>query len=54
MLMLFGNLIISIDRMLFIAPILDNAYPLFALVIKPRFYLHDVQVADQDPASGSL
>jgi len=30
------------------------ADPLFALVITPGVYLHHVDVADQDPASGSL
>jgi len=36
--------------------ILDNADPLFALMISPGFYPHHahVEVADQDPASGSL
>jgi len=47
-------LFISIGRMPFLAPTLDNADPLFALVIKPGFYLHHVEVADLDPASGSL
>jgi len=47
-------LFIYIDRMLFMAPTLDNADPLFALVITPGFYLHHVEVADKDPASGSL
>jgi len=28
--------------------------PLFALVTTPGFYLHHVEVEDQDPASGSL
>jgi len=35
------------------APSLDNADPLFALVISPVFYLHLEEVADQDPSSGS-
>jgi len=39
-------LFISIDWMLFLALTLDNADPLFALVIIPGFYLHHVQVAD--------
>jgi len=47
-------LFISIDRMPFLAPTLDNADPLFALVIPPGFYQHHVEVADQDPASGNL
>jgi len=38
----------------FLVPTLDNADPLFALVIKPSFSLHHVEVADQDPASGSV
>jgi len=45
---------ISVARMPFPAVNLDNADPLFALVITPGFYLHHVEVADQDPASGSL
>jgi len=32
----------------------DNADPLFAVVIKPGFYLHCVEVADQDIARDSL
>jgi len=32
----------------------NNADPFFALVIPPGFYLHLVEVADQDSASGSL
>jgi len=47
-------LFISIGRMLFVAPTLDNANPLFGLGITPDFHLHPVEVADQDPASGSL
>jgi len=47
-------LFISIGRMPFLSPTLDNANPLFALVITPGFYLHHVEVADRDPASGSL
>jgi len=38
--------------MSFLAPTLDNADPLFALVIKPGFYPQ--HVAGQDPARGSL
>jgi len=45
---------ISIGRMPFLAPTLNSADSSFALVITPGFYLHLVQVADQDPASGSL
>jgi len=47
-------LFISIGRMLFLASTIDNAKPLFALVITPGFYLSDVEVADQDLASSSL
>jgi len=32
----------------------DNADPLLAHVITPGFYLHHIDVADQDPASGRL
>jgi len=55
---------ISIGRMPFLASTLDNADPLFALVITtPQvsllmrtqvIYVHHVEVADQDLASGSL
>jgi len=38
----------------FLAPTLDNADILFTLVLTKGFYLHHVEVADQDPASGSL
>jgi len=44
----------SIDRMPFLAPTLDNADSLFTLEIIQGFYLHNLQVADQDPASDSL
>jgi len=45
----------SIIQMPFLAPTLDNADSLFFLVITPGFYLnHRIEVADQDPASGSL
>jgi len=40
--------------MSFLTPTLDNADPLFALVVTPGFYQHHVEVADQDPARGSL
>jgi len=47
-------LLISIGRRPLLAPTLENADPLFTLVITPGFYLHYVEVAaDQDPASGS-
>jgi len=49
-----ANLFISIDRMPFLATTLANADPLYALVIISGFYLHHVEVADQDPASDSL
>jgi len=45
---------ISIDRMPFHVPTLDNADLLIAMLIKIGFYLHHVEVSDQDPASGSL
>jgi len=44
----------SICRMPFLAPILDETDPLSALVKTLGFYLHRVQVVNQDPASGSL
>jgi len=45
-------LFITIDRMPFLAPNLDNADALFALAVTLSFYLHHVDVADQ--ASGRL
>jgi len=47
-------LFISIGSMPFLAPTLDSADLPFTLVITPCFYMHHVEVADQDPASGSL
>jgi len=47
-------LFISTDRMPLLAPILDNADPLFALVIKPGFHLHPVEVADQERTIGCV
>jgi len=47
-------LFIFIGRMPFLASSLDNADPPFALVITLGFYLHHVEVADQDPSSVSL
>jgi len=41
-----AGLFISIERMPFMAPTLDNADPLFALVITTGFSLHHVDVAD--------
>jgi len=41
-------LFISLGPMAFLAPNLDNADPFFALIITPCFYLHPVEVADQD------
>jgi len=32
----------------------DNADQLFAVVIAPDFFLHRIEVVDEDPASGSL
>jgi len=47
-------LFISIGRIPYLAPTLDNADPLFALVIViPCFHLHQLEVANQDPVSGS-
>jgi len=42
----------SYDRMPLLAPTFDNADPLFTLVITSGFYLHHVEAANQDPASG--
>jgi len=39
-------LFISIDRMPFLSPTLDDADPLFALVITPGFYLQKVEGGD--------
>jgi len=36
-----------IDRMPFLAPTVDNADLLFALVLTPGFYLHHIEVAGQ-------
>jgi len=47
-------LFILISRLPFLAPTLDNADPLFTLVITPDVYLHHEEVADQSPATGSL
>jgi len=44
----------DIGRMLFLAPTPDTADPLFALAITPDFYMHHLEVVDQDPARGSL
>jgi len=53
-LVIWQFLVISIRRLSFLAPNLDNTQPLLALVITPGFYLHLVEVAEQDTASGSL
>jgi len=45
-------LIISILRMPFLVPTLDNAVSFFAMMITPAFYLHHVEMTDQDPARG--
>jgi len=37
-----------------LAPNFDIADMFFALVITPDFYMHHLEVADPDPASGSL
>jgi len=47
-------LFMSIFRMHFLAPTLANADPLFALVLIPGFYLHPIELVDQDSASGCL
>jgi len=46
--------VIFIDRILFLASNFDNAEPLFALVMAAVFSLHHVEMANQNPASGSL
>jgi len=46
-------LFISNDRKTFLACTIDNTDTSIALVIAPGFYLHHVEVADQNPASGS-
>jgi len=51
---LYGIFVISINQMPFPAQNLDTADPLFTLVIIQGFYLHHVEVANQDPASISL
>jgi len=45
---------ISIGRTPFLVSTLENADQLFALMITPDVYLHHVEMADQDPASGCL
>jgi len=47
-------LFLSICLLPFLTSKIDNPDPLFALVITPGFYLHPVDVADQDPASDRL
>jgi len=47
-------LFISIGLMPSLVPNVDNADPLFALVITLGLYLHHVEVANQDSANGSL
>jgi len=47
-------LFIFIGWMSFLAPTLDNADWLFAVVIAPCFYLPHPEAVDQDPASGSI
>jgi len=46
-------LFISIGRMPFRLPTLDNADPVYAPMITPCFYLHHLDVADQDRAGDS-
>jgi len=43
----------SIGLMPFLASPLDNAHPLFVVIITPGFCPHHVKVADEDPDSGS-
>jgi len=43
-----------IGRMPLLVQILDNADPLFSVVMTPDLDLHHNEVAGQDPASGSL
>jgi len=45
---------ISTGWMPFLVQTLDNADPLVALMVTPGFYLHHVEVADQDPDSRNL
>jgi len=47
-------LFISIGRMPFLSPTLDNADPIFAQAITPGFYLHHAEMEDNHPASDSL
>jgi len=47
-------LFIFIERMPFMGPTLDNDNSHFALRLKPSFYLHHVEVVDQDPTSAQL
>jgi len=49
-LLLGGSSFISIGWMPFLAPTFDNFDSLFALVISLDFFLHCVDVADQDLA----
>jgi len=49
-----ANLFIFNSWMLFLAPAMDNADPLIVLEITLCFYLHRVEMVDQDSASGSL
>jgi len=47
-------LFISIDRMPFLTPTLDSADNALRTGITPGFYLHHVEMTDQDPASSSV
>jgi len=51
---LYGSLLISLGWMPFLAPILDNADPLFAQVMTPGFYLHHIEVGDKNPPSATI
>jgi len=46
--------VISMSPMQFLAPTLGNADPLFPLAGTKGFYLHCVEVANQEVASGNL
>jgi len=46
-------LFIFVNRLPFLAVTLDNVDPLFVLLIRIAFYLHNVEVADKIPANDS-
>jgi len=49
-----ASFFIPIGMMPFLVSTLDNADPLFTLVITPGFYLHHAEAGNQDPAKGRL